>query len=178
MTWVVDTGPLSHFAKSGWLGVLEMLAPDHRIIIPDTVGREIELGSAVHVHLAPVLQHGWIHVHPVQSAQELEAFGRYARRLVGNDDRNVGECGVLALAEVHGWTAIVDDAEAVKAANEVPAAPVTVRRTLGLLCEAVREGRLTEEMISSVCDALVRSHYRVPFKPGEFIVWAKQRGQL
>lgn len=33
MTWVVDTGPLIHFAKVGWLGVLKMLAPGHRVVI-------------------------------------------------------------------------------------------------------------------------------------------------
>lgn len=39
--WVVDSGPLSHFARAGWLGVLRLLAPGNTILIPDTVEQEI-----------------------------------------------------------------------------------------------------------------------------------------
>lgn len=45
MTWVV-AGPLSHFAKAGWLGVLKMLALEHRIMIPDVVDAELGRGAA------------------------------------------------------------------------------------------------------------------------------------
>lgn len=53
-----------------------------------------------------------------------------------------------------------------------------VRRTLGLLCDAVRQGLLTRETISAVADDLVRSKYRVPFEPGAFIRWAEEKGLL
>ena len=178
MTWVVDTGPLSHFAKSGWLGVLKMLAPGHHIVIPDLVRHELEIAGPSQVHLSPILQQEWIETRAIESMEELAALGRYSKRLVGADGRNIGECGVLALAEVHGWTAIIDDAEACKAATDVPDHAVDVRRTLGLLCEAVREGHLTKETISEVADDLAASNYRVPFEPGGFIAWAEQNGQL
>lgn len=53
-----------------------------------------------------------------------------------------------------------------------------VRRTLGLLCDAVRQGLLTRETISAVADDLVRSEYRVPFESGAFIRWAEEKGLL
>lgn len=136
MTWVVDSGPLSHFAKSGWLGVLKMLAPEHRVIIPDVVRHELEIAGPSQIHLPPILQQDWIRTRAVDSMEELAALGRYTARLVD------------------------------------------VRRTLGLLCEAVREGHLTEEMISELADDLAASNYRVPFAPGGFIEWAKQNEQL
>ena len=45
VTWVI-AGPLSHFAKAGWLGVLKMLALEHRIMIPDVVDAELGRGAA------------------------------------------------------------------------------------------------------------------------------------
>lgn len=176
MTWVVDTGPLSHFAKAGWLGVLKMLAPEHRIVIPDVVDAELRR-EAAHRSCPPCVRaQDWIEVRTIDSDAELSAFGRYHGLLVGDNGRNVGECGVLALAEVHHWTAVVDDQEACRAARR--AGSVEVRRTLGLLCDAVRQGLLTRTMISAVADDLARSKYRVPFEPGGFIWWAEEKGLL
>lgn len=45
VTWVI-AGPLSHFAKAGWLGVLKMLAPEHRIMIPDVVDAELSMQNS------------------------------------------------------------------------------------------------------------------------------------
>lgn len=111
---VIDTGPLSHFARAGWLGVLRLIAPDKMVLIPDTVERELR-GAVAPPWLAQVLDADWIVVSPVATTAELLAYSRYARRLVGDDRRNTGECGVLALAEVHDYVAVVDDRAGVKA---------------------------------------------------------------
>ncbi len=131
--WAVDTGQLSHFARAGWLGVLQMLAPGNVIVIPDTVEREIQEACGVNAWLAQILTHSWIEVAPIQSEAEIDAYSRYARRLVGDNGRNTGECGVLALAEVHGLVAVVDDHAGHKAGSangvRVPSnAPNSTRR--------------------------------------------------
>lgn len=172
--WVVDTGPLSHFARAGWLGVLRLLAPDNTILIPDTVERELR-SAAAPSWLAQVLGSTWIVVRPVATDEELLAYSRYARRLVGDDGRNTGECGVLALAEVHGYVAVVDDQAGAKAGG---AAGVAIRRTLGLLCDAVEDGQLTLPMVSAVADALLETNYRLPFPPGGFAKWAIESGRI
>ncbi|WP_126464261.1 hypothetical protein [Propionibacterium australiense] len=59
-----------------------------------------------------MLDEEWVELLPVERGDELDAFGRYAALLVGDNGRNRGECGVLALAEVHHWTAIIEDHEA------------------------------------------------------------------
>lgn len=173
--WVVDAGPLSHFARAGWLGVLRLLAPANTILIPDTVERELRNGAAAHAWLSQVLDSSWIIVSPLASADELLAYGRYAQRLVGDDGRNTGECGVLALAEVHGHVAIIDDQAGAKAGS---AAGIEVRRTLGLLCDAVQSGLLTLPMVSAVADSLLETDYRLPFPPGGFAQWAVERGRI
>lgn len=50
--------------------------------------------------------------------------------------------------------------------------------TLGLLCKAVREERLTVEMVESLTDDLLAGGYYLPFGPGEFWAWAKEQGVI
>jgi hypothetical protein len=41
---VFDTGPLSHFARQNWLGVLKAIVGDRRALIPDVVVDELCAG--------------------------------------------------------------------------------------------------------------------------------------
>ncbi|HMR49169.1 MAG TPA: hypothetical protein PKE40_07875 [Arachnia sp.] len=173
--WVVDTGPLSHFARAGWLGVLRFLSPGNTVVIPDTVEQEIRNAPTAHAWLPQILSNPWIVVEPLSTDAELVAYSRYARQLVGDDGRNTGECGVLALAEVHGYIALLDDHAGVKAGM---AAGVTVRRTLGLLCDAIQQGQLTIDMVSGLADSLLESGYRLPMPPGGFARWAIESGRI
>lgn len=117
-----------------------------------------------------------IEVRAIESDAELIAFGECHGSLVGDNGRDVGECGVLAPAEAHHRTAVIDDQEACEGCQENwigegPSHP-------GVLCDAVRQGLLTRETISAVADDLVRSEYRVPPEPGAFIRWAEEKGLL
>jgi predicted nucleic acid-binding protein len=152
-----------------------MLAPNRPIVIPVTVQRELRAGSTTHPALALVLEQEWIQIRDLTTEAELEAFARYSRRLVGDTGRNLGECGVLALAEVHGFVPVIDDGPACKAAKEYGVEP---RRTLGLLCEAVTDGKLPLELVSSVADDLLATEYRIPMEPGGFAKWAAENGLL
>ncbi|WP_345610015.1 hypothetical protein [Streptomyces sanyensis] len=166
---MLDTGPLSHFAKAQWLGVLKAVLKEHRVVIPDVVAVELRNGSAQHHQLRSVLEADWVETVSLESPTELLAFAEYERRLVGSDGRNIGECGVLALAEtLPNAVAVVDDRVAVKAARD---RSVVVRRTLNLLCDAIRSGLLTVPLVSAVADDLLKGQYRLPFQPGEFAEW-------
>lgn len=172
-TWVLDTGPLSHFARAGWLGALKAVLAGGRALIPDTVEQELYDGVATRPYLQAVLDAEWIEVVALDTADHLTALAFYAGRLVGSDGRNLGEAGVLALAEVEDATAIVDDRVAVNAAH---GRSVRVRRTLGLLCEALRSGLLTLALVSAIADDLLVHEYRLPFEIGGFAEWATREG--
>lgn len=58
--YVLDTGPLSHFARSQWLGVLKLVLADGRCVIPDLVAEELQQGQTEHGYLAEVLNATWI----------------------------------------------------------------------------------------------------------------------
>lgn len=172
--YVLDTGPLSHFSRSQWLGVLKVVLKEVQVIVPDVVEDELRRGAVQNMHLQAVLDADWIQVVPLTSPEQLAAFTYYEQRLVGADGRNVGECGVLALAETTARAvAVVDDREAVNVARR---RNVEVRRTLGLLCEAIRQGLLTVPLVSALADDLLRNSYRLPFGPGEFARWADEQG--
>lgn len=173
-TYVLDAGPLSQFARSQWLGVLKAVLSEVRVVIPDVVETELREGLAQYHHLQAVLDASWIEVVPLDTDEQLFAFSRYAERLVGANGRNIGECGVLALAETTpNATAVLDDRVARKLAEQ---RKVEVRGTLGLLCEAIRQGLLTVPLVSAVADDLLEHSYRLPFGPGGFAQWAEREG--
>ena len=61
---VLDTGPLSHFARAGWLGVLKAVVGDRQALIPDTVVGELEDGAVQDSRLKTVLDaDGWNAAH-------------------------------------------------------------------------------------------------------------------
>lgn len=174
--YVLDTGPLSHFAHSQWLGVLKAVLGETRVVIPDVVATELRNGTGKHPHLQAVLDATWIDVVALDTDEHLAAFTHYEQHLVGPEGRNIGECGVLALAETTpGAVAVVDDRVAVRAATE---RGVTVRRTLGLLCDAIRQELLTIPLVSALADDLLAHSYRLPFGPGGFARWAEREGVL
>ncbi|WP_079038387.1 hypothetical protein [Streptomyces sp. NBRC 110028] len=175
-SYVLDTGPLSHFAQAQWLGVLKSILKVHHVLIPDVVARELRHGVDQHPHLQSVLDAAWIETVPLETFAQLSAFVYYERQLVGPNGRNIGECGVLALAEtLPGAVAVVDDRVAVAASR---GRPVILRRTLGLLCDAIRAGLLTVPLVSALADDLLTGQYRLPFKPGGFAEWCDREGIL
>lgn len=140
-TYVLETGTLSHFARGQWLGVLKAVLQDVVVVIPDIVSAERHAGVAQYSYLQAVLEARWIKVVKLDTDEQQKTFAYYEQRLVGSDRRNVGECGVLALAETTpDSVAVIDDRVAVNAAK---GRKVEVRRTLGLLCEAIRRRGLS-----------------------------------
>lgn len=171
---VFDTGPLRHFAVQGWLRVLDFLARGRRVVIPESVEDELREQAHDLPVLHEVLAAEWIVVDRSDDPGYLEAFARYAERLVvGKTNR--GECGVLALAEVRGCEVVLDDAVPRRLAEE---RGFRVTATVPLLCQAVREGRLTLSMVEKVADDLISGEYFLPFGPGEFRRYALEAGLI
>ena len=171
---VFDTGPLSHFATAGWLGVLKAIVGGRVAIIPETVVSELKRGSQTDRRLQQVLDSDWILHHPLTDTAELQAYSRY-RSILASGNRNLGEAAVLAVAQTLPATAVIDDAAGRKAAQDNK---VTLRPTLALLCDAIHEGLLTLPLVSAIADDLLASQYRLPFEPGGFEKWAVKNNQF
>lgn len=173
-TLVLDTGPLRHFASQGWLGVLKFLAGQRQVLIPESVERELRRQMQDLPTLHQVLNADWIAIDRSDDLEFSATFARYESRLVV-DGRNLGECGVLALGKTRGYEAVLDDNVARTIAHEEG---ISVTATLELLCQAVREGRLTVPMVEALADDLLSGEYYLPFGDGGFRQWALENGLI
>lgn len=171
---IFDTGPLSHFARSEWLGVLKAMTASNTIVIPDMVEDELRRGAIKEARLRAVLEAPWIERVELRSIDELHWFAKFSERLVVKG-RNLGETAVLAYAKANLVTAVLDDGAARKAARDYD---IALRPTLSLLCEAVRQGLLTVKLVSALADDLIATQYHLPFPPGGFERWAGDLGML
>jgi predicted nucleic acid-binding protein len=171
---VFDTGPLRHFATQGWLRIVDFLAADRLVIIPESVERELRNQAYGLPALHEILTADWIVKDRSDDLPFVAAFGRYEERLVVRD-ANRGECGVLALAEERGYEAVLDDAVPRKLSDEHG---IRVTATVPLLCQAIREGKLTVPMVEKVADDLIAGEYFLPFGPGGFRRYALENGLI
>ncbi len=167
-TLVFDAGPLSHFARAGLLDALQLVVGQRRAVMPTAVQNELSDGTRLHSRIQNVLDADWIESRELESAREVASFSKYAERLVAGN-RNVGEAAALALAETLPGIAVIDDAAAYKIASEQG---VHVTRTLALLCQAINQGVLTVQGVSTIADELLATEYRLPFRKGDFELWA------
>lgn len=167
---VFDSGPLSHFAQSGWLGVLAYQSQDGGACIPEAVEHELSEGSHQYPHLRLALECDWMRVDRSDDLTYTVYTAAYEARLVGADGRNRGECAVLGMARAFGRIAVVDDGEARKIADEDEIAFTT---TLHLLCDAIREGLINARTARQVVSDLLQTKYFLPFEDAdEFYGWA------
>lgn len=169
---VFDTGPLTHFAKEGWLGTLKAIVGDRRALVPDVVVSELEVGAILDGRVKSVLEADWLVHRELSAPAEMAALATFTTRLVVGR-RNLGECAVLALGQVLGATVVVDDGAARKAAHDHG---IACKPTLSLLCEGIRNGLLTIDLVSHLADDLIRGDYRLPFPVGGFRQWAIDNG--
>lgn len=173
-SWVFDTGPLRHFAAEGWLAVLRFLAGERHVYVPDSVERELYEAADRVPAVRQALDADWVHVHRSDSFEYVEAFARYRDRLVA-DGKNVGECGVLAMGKIYGCELVIDDAVPRQIAEDEG---IKVTATVPLLCDAIRERKLTMVMVEELADHLLEGKYYLPFGPGGFRQHVLENGLL
>jgi predicted nucleic acid-binding protein len=171
---VFDTGPLSHFARENWLGVLKAVVGSRTAMIPDMVVEELQNGARRDSRIQAALDASCIEHRELLDEQELESYRSFAELLVYRE-RNRGEAAVLALAATTNGIAVVDDGAGRRAAQQ---SGVRCKPTLSLLCDAIRQGLLTVPLVSALADDLLAGVYRLPFGPGGFEKWAAENGLL
>jgi len=155
---------------------LKLVVGERVVVIPDVVVDEVRQGmTADRYYLRAILDADWIEPRNLITDDELRWFGEFSTLLVGRNGRNRGEAAVLAYAKANGATAVVDDMAGRNAAQRES---VGLTGTLGLLCEAGKAGLMSKKLISGIADELIAGKYRLPFGPGEFVVWATRNDLL
>ncbi len=171
---VSDAAPLSAFARARRLDLLDHLTANDERVTTTAVMEELREGFSAHPELQDVLDLQWLRIEPLGELDVLDLFAEYARRL-GSGTHDIGEATVLAGAEAHGAIAFTDDEAAVQVGRD---RGVRVVRTLALIARGVKRRLLSEPDASRLLDALLLAGARFPFRPGEFIPWAREHGQV
>lgn len=124
-------------------------------------------------HRLPAAGLDWLEEVHVDGLRELGALITWAERV--GEKSNQGEATVLAWAEVHGATAVIDDGDARRLGR---GAGLEVWGSLRVIAEAVREGHQTAYAATALVDSLIDTGARYPCPRGGFFTWAKTHGLL
>ncbi|NJQ02436.1 hypothetical protein [Streptomyces zingiberis] len=171
---VWDCSPLHHAVKADKIDLLGDMARTWRRAPRRNVTTAAVLDELRHHRLPTDQLTSWLEVVHVDGLNELAALVKWME-LVSGRRSNQGEATVLAWAEVHGGVAVVDDADARRAARR---AGLEVWGVLRVVAESVREGRTTEYAATAFVDALAGTGARFPFRRGDFVAWAKGQSLL
>lgn len=171
---VFDTTCLSHFARADRLDVLGNLLAGTESFVPHVVREEIRDGSNEYPELTRVLDMEWLRVVALDTLDRLRRFTVWAGR-VGAETRNLGEAGVLAVAEELGAVALIDERGATQVGRSYG---IDVHGTIWLLAGACREGKLTEVAASNLLHDLSATGMHLPCTGAEFPRYARTNGLL
>lgn len=170
---VWDTSPLLHAARADNLDILGDIARTYRGSPRRNVTTQAVQAEMNHYQQS-VRGHEWLDIVHVDDLHEIDALVTWAGRVQGHKS-NHGEATVLAWAEVHKATAVVDDAEARQTGL---AYGLSVCGSLRIIAESVVDGHTTEYAATALVDALIATGARYPCAQGEFVPWCKSNGLL
>jgi len=167
-----DSSAVHHFAKTDRIDVLADLARSYRNVTTRVVVAEL----ATHHLEAAVLAPGWLEVVPLDALPELTAYVEWSQRFGLQGARDAGEATVLAWAQVHDTTAIIDDRDARRLGQR---GGRTVHGSLWLIAKALQEGRETASSVGGLLRVLQSSGARYPAEAvSDFHLWAAGRDLL
>ncbi|MGM0578225.1 MAG: hypothetical protein ACQEXJ_21050 [Myxococcota bacterium] len=168
----IDASVLNPFARADRLADLEWLTRGYDRVTTRPVIEELRAGAAAYPTLLKPSRAPWLRVDRFETLELLEVFARYKERF-GPGPRDVGEATILAWTEVHGGEALLDDQTAYTIGAEHG---LRVRRTLGFVARALRDGRLGEGDARDLVDALIDAGARLPCDGASLLAWCRRNG--
>lgn len=164
-----DTSPLLHAIKAEKIEILGDIARNRQGGTRRNVTTQAVISEINHFQL-PLVGSEWLEIVHVDDLAELEALVTWMD-LVSGAKSNHGEATVLAWAQIHHATAVVDDADARRIGRN---AGLEVWGSLRVMAESVRNGHTTAYVATALVDAMIDTGARYPCPRGQFINWARQ----
>ncbi|MFH5228164.1 hypothetical protein [Antrihabitans spumae] len=171
----MDTSTFTHFCRAGHEEVLERLAPQGLILIPDTVNAEVEDGREAGYDIPALATLSWVEIGVLTEDESMTQLYIKVDMPSGKSDRpgkNLGECAVLACAQHREMIAVIDDGDAREQARARNLKFIT---TMRIIAEAHR--RLDDVDAEHLYEALIATGMRLP-KTDSFVGWAYAIGWL
>lgn len=161
--WVMDTSTFTHFCRAKREDVLQRLAPQGLILIPDSVDVEIGRGRHRGYDLPEIDSLQWVERGILtEHEQTLQLLIKIDMPSKPGDPptKNLGECAVLACATARGMTAVIDDRDAREQARARKLRFVT---TMHVIVEAYRVlDDIDSEAAEQLYEALLTTDMRLP----------------
>lgn len=124
----LDATPLIHFNNEGHLETLATLVGDPtftpQYILDQEIRAPMQTGAGLFRKNSAILAAPWLFGASLDDEAGVERVARLKRRLGGSPRENLGEAHVLALAERHGWTVVMEDEGGRLAAADAGDGPV------------------------------------------------------
>lgn len=146
--YVFDATPLVYLAKTERLGIVESIP--ERCVLPGQIHEEVvetglEEGHADARRVERAVDDGYLEVVSVESSETHD-------RLCENRHLSDADAAVLAVADTHDATAVMDEQYGRDVAS---AEGITTRGTAYLVLSALRDGVLTGDEARATVDAMV-----------------------
>ncbi|MGB2949249.1 MAG: hypothetical protein WBB62_10650 [Rhodococcus sp. (in: high G+C Gram-positive bacteria)] len=171
----MDTSTFTHFSRAGYEDVLQRLAPQGLVLIPDTVNTEIEAGIEAGYDITSPGTLDWVEI-GVLTMDEADTQLRIKLEMPSGKkdppEKNLGECAVLACAKHRGMVAVIDDGDArAQARNrELPSVG-----TMWIIAEAHKQ--LDDVDAEQLYQALRDTDMHLPHTDS-IVGWAQKKGFL
>ena len=149
---VSNAGPLIHLAKANALHILQALY--HTVLVPEevkteTVDKGKEKGHADALQIEKAIQQGWIKTIQIQLNRDFQKAAKTA------GIRNA-EAAVIQYAYQNRLVALLDDEPARIFAKTLG---ITIRGTLGILIQAIKNNVLNHQEAIRTLDKLTETMY-------------------
>ena len=154
---MIDTSAFTHIARAEHLDILELLAPTGVLLVPDSVGFEVNAGRNGYQGIPDIKDLDWVKLAVLlepEADTQMEAKANLAT--AGTSD--LGECAVIAVAKHRGMLAVLDDGDG---RTEAAAHKIPVRMTLWVVLQAHLHlpGYDREKTVKVVDDLLATGMY-------------------
>lgn len=159
----MDTSTFTHFCRAKREDVLQRLAPQGLILIPDSVDLEIRVGRDLGYDLPDIDSLPWVKRGILtENEQTLQLLIKVDMPSNPGDPptKNLGECAVLACAMERGMTAVIDDSDARVQAR---VRGLRFETTMHIIIEAYKRlDDIDSEAAEQLYEALVATDMRLP----------------
>ncbi|WP_157975190.1 hypothetical protein [Glycomyces dulcitolivorans] len=174
--WVVDTSAYTHLCRAGHANILEQLAPGGVVVVPTAVSDEIEQGRAGYPDIHAVANVDWAEL-AVLTDEEQWTMLQVKSELSGGQFEHLGECAVIACAHHRGFTAVLDERDAIVQADALGVPNVD---TLWIVIEAYKTlFDRDRDRAAQVVDDLLATDMYLPIKDGtSLLAWAYEQELL
>ncbi|MBF6519266.1 hypothetical protein [Nocardia farcinica] len=168
----------THWHRAGHGEILRRLSPGGQVIlIPDAVNAEVEVAREKYSGIPAIADCEWTKLVVLDADEGAVQLAIQADLGAETSAEHAGEAAVIAYAQAHGCTAILDEREAISQADEYE---VKTRDSMWIVIEALHVlDDIDRDMAEQIVNDLLATDMWLPVKIGaSLFTWAYEAGYM